>query len=170
MSTIPVGQDLTLWYRRPAESWREVLLLGNGRLGASVWGGIEREVIDLNEDTLWTGEPGYQANSNALSALPEVRRLLLAGEYAPAQALAADSLGGIGGTGMYMPLGRLTLDLPFQEVSSYRRQLDLSTATAEVTFTHDGVTYRRDVFVSHPGRSMIVRLSADQGRQISFTA
>ena len=170
MSTIPVGQDLTLWYRRPAESWREVLLLGNGRLGASVWGGIEREVIDLNEDTLWTGEPGYQANPKALPALPEVRRLLLAGEYAPAQALAAHSLGGIGGTGMYMPLGRLTLDLPFQEVSSYRRQLDLSTATAEVTFTHDGVTYRRDVFVSHPGRSMIVRLSADQGRQISFTA
>lgn len=172
MSTTPADDGLTLWYTTPAETWQEALLLGNGHLGASLWGGIEREVIDLNEDTLWTGEPGYEANPKALPALPEVRRLLLAGEYARAQELAADALGGIGGTAIYMPMGALTLDLPFEpeEVRGYRRELDLDSATAEVTFTHDSVTYRREVFVSHPGRSMIVRLSADQGGQISFTA
>ncbi|QOR70524.1 glycoside hydrolase family 95 protein [Ruania alkalisoli] len=162
--------DHTLWYTRPAQIWQETLLLGNGRLGASVWGGVEHEVIDLNEDTLWTGEPRYEPNPKAPGALPEVRRLLLAGEYARAQELAADALGGIGGTGLYMPLGRLTLDLPFGEVSGYRRQLDLSAATAQVTFTHDGVTYRREVFASHPAGALVVRLSADRPGMVSFRA
>ncbi|WP_175477082.1 glycoside hydrolase family 95 protein [Ruania alba] len=168
MSTTNDGH--TLWYTTPARAWQETLLLGNGRLGASVWGGVEHEVIDLNEDTLWTGEPGYEPNPKAPAALPEVRRLLLTGEYARAQELAADSLGGIGGTGMYMPLGRLTLDLPFGEVSGYRRQLDLNTATAQVTFTHEGVTYRREVFASHPAGALVVRLSADRPGMVSLRA
>ena len=76
--------DLTLGYAKPAERWSESLLMGNGRIGACVWGGIDREVINLNEDSLWTGEPGYEINPKALPALPEVRRLLLAGENAQA--------------------------------------------------------------------------------------
>ncbi|UFU02846.1 glycoside hydrolase family 95 protein [Ruania suaedae] len=170
MSTAPADDGLTLWYTQPARTWQESSLLGNGHLGAALWGGIEREVIDLNEDTLWTGEPGYEPNPAAPTALPEVRRLLLAGKYAEAQELAADSLGGIGGTALYMPLGQLVLDLPAGEVSGYRRELDLTTATAQVTFRSDGVTYRRETFVSHPDRALVVRLSADRPGAISFTA
>jgi alpha-L-fucosidase 2 len=162
---------MTLWYASPAHRWQESLLIGNGRLGASVWGGIDREVINLNEDTLWTGEPTYEANPQSLQALPEVRRLLLAGEYAAAESLAGAALGG-GGSGMYMPLGELTIQLPFpaEEVSSYRRELDLESALAQVSFEHGGVGYRREVFVSHPGQSVIVRISADQRGKVSFTA
>ncbi|ROR72424.1 glycoside hydrolase family 95 protein [Bogoriella caseilytica] len=163
---------LTLWYTRPAHRWQESLLLGNGRLGASVWGGIERELISLNDDTLWTGEPGYEANPKAPEALPEVRRLLLAGDHAGAQVLAGDSLGGIGDTGVYMPLGELSIDMPVpaDQVSDYRRELDLGTAMAQVTFSHHGVTYRREVFVSHPADTMVVRLSGDRPGALTFTA
>ena len=164
--------DMTLWYTRPAERWQESLLMGNGRLGACVWGGVEREVINLNEDTLWTGEPSYQPNPAAPAALPEVRRLLLAGRYAQAQELAADALGGIGGTGMFMPMGDLTITLPFESgaASDYRRELDLETATARVTFEHEGIRYRREIVVSHPGQAMLVRVSADRPGAVSLDA
>ncbi|WP_162458398.1 glycoside hydrolase family 95 protein [Pseudactinotalea terrae] len=171
MTRTPEDRELMLWYPRPATRWQESLLLGNGRLGASVWGGIEREVINLNEDTLWTGEPSYVPNPKALPALPEVRRLLLAGEYAAAQTLAADALGG-GGSGIYMPLGDLTIDLPSSpdSVSDYRRELDLSSATSRVTFVHDGVRHQREVFVSHPGQCLVVRISADRPGAVSLAA
>ncbi|WP_420111853.1 glycosyl hydrolase family 95 catalytic domain-containing protein [Pseudactinotalea sp.] len=166
------ARDLTLWYTRPADRWQESLLLGNGRLGACVWGGIDHETINLNEDTLWTGEQSYRPNPAALPALPEVRRRLLAGDYAQAQELAADALGGLGGTGMYMPLGDLVLDFPFDPaaVTGYRRDLDLDTATARVTFEHGGARHQREVFVSHPGRCLVVRMGADRPGSVSFSA
>src|SRR5262245_42972919 len=109
------------------------MLMGNGRIGASVWGGINREAINLNEDSLWTGEPGYEINPKALPALPEVRRLLLAGEFAQAQKLACENLGGKGG-GMYMPLGDLSIQFPVAAggAKDYRRELDLNTAIARI--------------------------------------
>jgi len=162
----------TLRYDRPAASWREALLLGNGHLGAAAWGGVQRERFDLNEDTLWTGEPGYEPNPRAREALPEAQRLLLSGEYAKAQELAASSLGGIGEMGVYMPLGELTLDFgaPDEGASEYRRELDLDTAVASVSFAHGGVRYRREAFASHPDRVMLVRLTADRPGAISFAA
>lgn len=164
--------EMTLWYTRPAQRWQESLLLGNGRIGACVWGGIDREVINLNEDTLWTGEPAYRPNPAALPALPEVRRLLLAGAYGQAEALAAEAMGGIGGTGLFMPMGDLVIDLPFDpsDVTDYRRDLDLQTATASVTFAHEGVRHRREVFASYPDQVLIVRLSADCPCAVSFSA
>lgn len=137
-----------------------------------MWGGVDREVINLNEDTLWSGEPHDEPNPRALPALPEVRRLLLAGEYAAAERLTREALGGIGGTGLFMPLGDLEIRTPHgvESVTGYRRELDLATATARVLFTYDGVAHLRETFVSHPGRAMVVRMSADRPGQVSFTA
>lgn len=163
--------DLKLWYTKPAERWTGSLLMGNGRIGACVWGGIDREVINLNEDSLWTGEPGYEINPKALPALPEVRRLLLAGENAAAQKLASENLGGKG-CGMYMPLGDLSIQFPFalEGVKNYRRELDLDTAIARISFEQDGVRCFREVFVSHPARAVIVRITADKSGKVSFAA
>jgi alpha-L-fucosidase 2 len=162
----------TLRYEQPAESWREALLLGNGHLGAAVWGGVGSERFDLNEDTLWTGEPGYEPHPRARDALPEAQRMLLAGEYAEAQELAASSLGGVGDMGVYMPLGDLTLEFGLSEegASEYRRDLDLDTAVTSVSYAHGGVRHRREAFVSHPARAMIVRLTADRPGAVSFAA
>lgn len=162
----------TLRYEQPAASWREAMLLGNGHLGAAVWGGVGSERFDLNEDTLWTGEPSYEPNPRARAALPEAQRLLLAGEYAAAQELAASSLGGVGDMGVYMPLGELTIEfgLPEDGASAYRRDLDLDTAITSVSYTHGGVRYRREAFVSHPARAMVVRLTADRPGSVSFAA
>ena len=79
--------DLRLRYQQPAKAWRESLFIGNGRLGGAVWGGAQRTRIDLNEDTLWSGEPYKNINTNGLPALPEIRRLLLAGKELEAQHL-----------------------------------------------------------------------------------
>ncbi len=145
--------------------------MGNGRIGACLWGGIDRELINLNEDSLWTGEPGYEINPRALPALSEVRRLLLAGEFAQAEKMAGENLGGKGCC-MYLPLGDLSIQFPFHAsgAKQYRRQLDLDTAVARISLLHDGVRYAREVFVSHPGRAVIVRLTADKSGKVSFTA
>ena len=123
---------LRLWYRRPATQWVEALPLGNGRLGAMVWGGAKHERIQLNEDTLYAGGPYDPTPSGALAALPEVRRLLFAGQYTEAEALANATMMATPKKQMpYQPLGDLVLD--FFEVSdtnSYRRELDLDTAVA----------------------------------------
>src|ERR1051325_4091676 len=86
-SKASAADDLKLWYRRPAAQWVEALPVGNGRLGAMVFGGVEQERIQLNEDTLWSGGPYNPANPDAKEALPEIRRLIAAGEYQAAQAL-----------------------------------------------------------------------------------
>ena len=88
----PPDGPLTLWYRRPAQKWTEALPVGNGRLGAMVFGGVGRERLQLNEDTLWAGGPYDPDNTNALAALPEVRKLIFAGQYAEAQKLASDKM------------------------------------------------------------------------------
>ena len=88
----PPAEPLSLWYRRPAPDWTEALPVGNGRLGAMVFGGVERERLQLNEDTLWAGGPYDPDNTNALAALPEARRLIFEGKYAEAQKLASQKM------------------------------------------------------------------------------
>ncbi len=161
---------LRLWYRRPATQWVEALPLGNGRLGAMVWGGAKHERIQLNEDTLYAGGPYDPTPSGALAALPEVRRLLFAGQYTEAEALANATMMATPKKQMpYQPLGDLVLD--FFEVSdtnSYRRELDLDTAVAMSTFEARGLQHRREVFVSPVDQCIAVRLSGDKARRISL--
>ncbi|MGJ4728927.1 glycoside hydrolase family 95 protein, partial [Luteimonas sp. SDU101] len=167
----PRGWDaLRLWYPRPATQWVEALPLGNGRLGAMVWGGGKHERIQLNEDTLYAGGPYDPTPPGAIAALPEVRRLLFAGRYAEAEALAnAEMMGQPIKQMPYQPLGDLVLDFfEIAETNGYRRELDLDTAVASSTFEARGLQHRREVFVSPVDQCVAVRLSGDKPGRISL--
>jgi alpha-L-fucosidase 2 len=168
----PPEQPLTLWYRRPAEQWVEALPVGNGRLGAMVFGGVTNERLQLNEDTLWAGGPYDPVNPDARAALPEVRRLIFEGKYAEAHGL-------IGAKVMAKPLRQMPyqtvgdLLLAFPEaaaVHGYRRELDLDAAVARTSYTLRGTRFTREVFASPLDQVVVVRLSADRPGQIGFTA
>ncbi|MGD0383786.1 MAG: glycoside hydrolase family 95 protein [Thermoguttaceae bacterium] len=168
----PPEQPLSLWYRQPAKQWVEALAVGNGRLGAMVFGGVENERIQLNEDTLWAGGPYDPNNPEALAALPEARRLIFEGKYGDANRL-------IGAKMMAKPLkqmqyqtvGDLLLTFPEQKsVENYRRDLNLDTAVASVSYTADGINFTRQVFSSPVDQVIMVRLTADKPGKITFTA
>lgn len=172
---------LELWYRQPAEYWVQALPVGNGRLGAMVFGGARDERLQLNETSLWSGGPQDADNPEALAALPEVRRLLFAGQYAEAekltfQKMVCRGLGSHSGAsandpyGSYQTLGDLwfDFDLPAGGVSDYRRSLDLDTAIATTTFRVGGARYTREVFASPADPVLVVRFTCDQPGRISF--
>jgi alpha-L-fucosidase 2 len=141
----PPGSNLSLWYRRPADTeWVRALPVGNGRLGAMVFGGVVNERLQLNEDTLWAGAPYDPVNPDAKDALPEVTRLLLVGQYADAARLASQKVMAKPLAQMpYQTLGDLMLTFPAgNAVENYRRDLDLNTATAHVSYTVNGVNHQ----------------------------
>ena len=163
---------LKLWYRAPAEAWTEALPVGNGRLGAMVFGGVARERLQLNEDTLWGGGPYDPSSPEALEALPKVRRLIFAGDYLAAQTLAHEKMMARPIRQMsYQTVGDLMLTFGASSAATdYRRELDLETAVATTTYAREGVRYRREVFASHPADAVIVRLTADTPGAIAFDA
>ncbi len=162
---------LRLWYEAPAAEWLEALPLGNGRLGAMVFGGVDEEQLQLNEDTVWAGGPYDPANPDGLAALPEIRRLVFAGEWAAAQDLLSSSFMGTPvGQLPYQTVGNLRLSLPGGAASDYRRELDLNTAIATTRYVRDGVTHTREVFASAPDQLIVVRLAADAAGSVSFSA
>jgi alpha-L-fucosidase 2 len=164
------ANPLALWYRHPASAWTEAMVIGNGRLGGMVYGGVRRERVMLNEDTLWSGEPSDTLPREAIKYLPEVRRLLLAGRNREAHNLvAAKMLGPYFQS--YLPLGELTVDLdPVEEAQDYRRELDLSTGVAQVSYRVGDATFTRQVFASHPAQAIIVRLTCDRPGRIRCSA
>jgi alpha-L-fucosidase 2 len=174
------AEPLTLQYTRPATQWTEALPVGNGRLGAMVFGGIHQERLQLNEDTLWAGGPYDPANPEALAALPEVRRLIAAGDHAAAEKLAQEKLMSRPIRQMpYQTVGDLLLTFAGGEtVASYQRQLDLDTAVARTEYTIGtgqwATTYTREVFASPVDQVIVVRLTAGplrpgRGGALSFT-
>jgi alpha-L-fucosidase 2 len=165
------GTDaLKLWYRKPATQWVEALPLGNGRLGAMVWGGIEHERLQLNDDTLYAGGPYDANNPDALAALPEVRRLIFAGQYAQAEALANVKLMGRPLKQMpYQPLADLVLDFrDVSDISGYRRELDLDTAITRTQFQTWQTRHAREAFVSPVDQCIVVRLATDRPGAINL--
>jgi alpha-L-fucosidase 2 len=160
----PPEQPLALWYRQPAASWVEALPLGNGRLGAMVFGGVESERIQLNEETIWAGYPREVNNPIALKNLPDVRRLLFEGKELEATKLASNTMLGVPAkVQSYQPLGDLWIEMPgVEEVKDYRRVLDLDSAIATTTFQANGCLYTREVFVSSPDQVMVLRLACGQ--------
>jgi len=166
----PAG-PLTLWYAAPATNWTSALPLGNGRLGAMVFGGVEQEKLQLNEDTLWAGGPYAPNNTNTLALLPEARRLVFAGKYAEAQKLIGDQMMSRPLRQMaYETVGDLRLAFPTSgEVLDYRRELDLDTAVARISYTSGGVKFTREVFASPVDQVIVVHLTASQRGQLSFT-
>lgn len=165
----PNPSDLTLWYKTPAKQWINALPVGNGRLGAMVFGGIQQERLQVNEDTLWSGEPRDWNNPQSLHVLPEVRRLIFEARYAEANALAQQMQGAY--VESYQPLGDLLLDFAFTdaEAISYYRDLDLDRAVATTRFSIDGAVYTREVFSSYPDQVLIVRVACDQPGKVNFT-
>jgi alpha-L-fucosidase 2 len=172
------GAGLKLWYRQPAREWTEALPVGNGRLGAMVFGGVNKERLQLNEVSLWSGGPQDADNPEALAALYEVRQLIFEGKYNEADALAARKLvcKGAGSRrasssrnlyGSYQTLGDLTLTFDdANEASAYRRELDLDTATATVRYHQAGATFTREVFSSAVDQVLVVRLACDKPGRI----
>jgi len=165
--------ELKIWFTKPAENWNEALPVGNGSLGAMIFGGIEHERLQLNEESVWTGEPRWDANPEALKNLPEVRRLLFDGKYAEAEKLAQNGILGKykrDNSSSYQTLGDLTIDFgPQKGVSNYRRELDISQAVASVSYRTGQVNYLREIFSSAPGQALVIRLTADRNEAISFT-
>lgn len=164
------SNDLTLWYREPAIEWTEALPLGNGRLGAMVFGGVARERLQLNEDTLYAGAPYQPANPDGPAALPQIRKLIFEGKYVEAQRLIdAHFMGNPVRQVSYQTIGELTLTFgPSSNASGYRRELDLTKALSTVTYRQDGVIYKRETFISPVDQVLVMRLSADKPGKISF--
>ena len=166
-------QDYTLWYKKPATDWNEALPIGNGRLGGMVFGKTGTEQIQLNEDSIWYGDPVDRNNPDALKNLPVIRRLLFEGKIKEAEQLAALALSGVPESQRpYQTMGDLFLhfDLDEDNAENYIRKLELGTATATVSFRHDEVNYTRCFFSSAADQVMVIRLKADKPGSISFRA
>lgn len=175
--------DLTIWFDKPATAFTQSLPLGNGRLGAMVFGGVSEERIILNEGTLWSGSPQDSDKPDAASFLPEIRRLLIEGKNAEAEALVyknftAQGPGSARGRGKdaqygsYQVLGDLRLKFVGGDanVTDYRRSLDLGDAIARVSYTQNGITFSREIFVSAPDQAIVIRITADKPGAITFEA
>jgi alpha-L-fucosidase 2 len=163
----------SLWYDAPATQWVEALPVGNGRLGAMVFGGIAQERIQFNEATIWTGGPHDYARAGASRYLSRLRELLYAGRQAEAEALAqVHFMSAPLRQRAYQAFGDLRLTFPSidsTQVQTYRRELDLDSAIVSTRYRVDGVTYSRRVFASHPDGVIVMQLRADQPGRLSFT-
>jgi alpha-L-fucosidase 2 len=157
-----------LWYKQPAKDWNEALPLGNGRLGAMVFGRADTELIQLNEQTLWTGGPAdLNPNPGSVKYLQPVRNALFSDSIAQAVGLLKKMQGP--DTEMYQPLGDITIKQLFNgEVSGYSRDLNISNATSTTKFTVTGVKYTREIFSSAPDQVIIIRLQASKAKSLSF--
>ena len=166
----PPDGELTLWYRRPARAWVEALPVGNGRLGAMVFGGVARERIQLIEDTLWAGHPVERDRVGAHEHLAEARRLVFEGQYVEGQRLMQDEfMGERIAPRSFQTLGDLLLDFgEMADVADYRRELDLDEAIARVTFRRGEAAFRREVLASPVDQVIAIRLVSDGPGSLSF--
>jgi alpha-L-fucosidase 2 len=159
-----------LWYQHEAREWTEALPLGNGRIGAMVFGGPDEELIQLNEDTLWTYQPRETVNREALRYLESAREAIRLGEYLEAQKIIEAHMQG-SDSESYQPLGDLKLTMMHAgAVEQYERELDLETAMTRTRYTKGGIQYLREAFVSAADQAMVVQLTADQPGSVSVTA
>ncbi len=163
--------NLELWFEKPAATWTEALPVGNGRLAAMVFGGVREERLALNEGNIWAGGPREYDNPEALAALPEIRRRILAGQYREAHELTnAKFMGKPMGQAPYQPLGDLILNFEHpSEPTSYRRELNLNDAVARTTYTVDGIQFQREVFASHPAGLIVCSLTGSKKGSLSFS-
>ncbi|MEO5975735.1 MAG: glycoside hydrolase family 95 protein [Chryseolinea sp.] len=166
-------KSLKLWYDKPSgDIWENALPIGNGRLGAMVFGNVEKEVIQLNEHTFWSGGPNRNDNPEALAALPEMRRLIFEGKQKEAEKLANKVIITKKSHGqMFEPVGNLELIFNGHEkYTNFYRELDIEKAVAKTSYTVEGITYTREILASLPDRVIIMRLTASKPRSVSFTA
>ncbi|SIN70335.1 glycoside hydrolase family 95 protein [Algoriphagus halophilus] len=166
-------QEMKLWYKQPAgKVWTDALPIGNGRLGAMVYGNVDTEILQLNEHTVWSGSPNRNDNPDALDALPEIRELIFEGKQKEAEQLASKMIQTKKSNGqMFQPVGNLEISMADHvEFEDYYRELDIAHAVAKISYTVKGVTYTREAIASIPDRIIAVKLSANKPGMISFSA
>ena len=159
-----------LYMDQPAASWYEATPIGNGRLGGMVYGGVTKDTIRTNDDTFWSGEPRDLQRPGAYKCLPEIRKLLLEEKNLEAQELIDKHMLGPWNQN-YMPLADILLEWPGDgNVSGYRRELDLNRGVVTITYTQNGVNYKRELFASYPDQALVMNISADKENAVEFIA
>ena len=166
--------SMKLWYDKPAANWEEALPIGNGRLGAMIYGTIASEQLQLNEETVWAGEPGNNLPKDFSSVLSKVRELIFNEKYKEAQDLATSRIPRQAGEDMnygmpYQTVGNLFLDFGHQEVSEFYRDLDIANALSSVSYVADGVTYKREYLASVEDQIIAIKLTSDNKGALNFT-
>ncbi|MEV7805606.1 glycoside hydrolase N-terminal domain-containing protein [Microbispora sp. NPDC088329] len=170
---VRAANDLALWYDASAGTeWLRALPIGNGRLGAMVFGNVDTERLQLNEDTIWAGGPYDQSNPKGAGALGQIRQAVFQNQWGQAQTLIDQNmLGNPSAQLSYQTVGNLRLTFGSASgVSEYNRFLDLTTATTTTSYLQNGVRYRREVLASGPDQVIAIRLTADRGGSITFSA
>ncbi len=162
------SKKLKLWYNHPAVVWEEALPLGNGRIGAMIFGSPQNELIQLNENTLWSGHPVDGNNPKAAEMLPAIRQAVNDGDYKKAAGLWKNNAQGPY-SARYLPMADLHIVMTsIGEVTDFYRDLDISDALSATTFKSGGVAYKRTSFISYPDQVMVVRLEADKKESLNF--
>ena len=166
----PPQLPMVWWYRSPATKFWEGLPLGSGRFAAMVYGRVRDEIIPFNDETLWTGQPYDPLNPNGLKSLPEIRRLALAGRFGEATRLATNLLSyPVPFVQTYQPMGRLHVQFKGHDAAQdYRRELDMDSAIARVTYRIGEAHFTREVFASYPDQVVVMRVTCDRPGQITF--
>ncbi len=161
-------KSLCLWYDKPADAWVEALPVGNGRLGAMVFGGIATERIQINEDTIWAGPP-FPEPRHGVDKIQAARKAWFEGDFATCHALVQEVLSPRISPRSYQPLGDLILESEFDATpTQYKRELDLHQAIARTTFAVDGVKHTREIFCSAPHQVLVLRWQVDKAASLSF--
>ena len=167
--TFVQAQDLRLWYTQPATTWNEALPIGNGRLAAMVFGNPSQEKLQLNEETVWAGEPGNNIPiTNFAASLPEIRKLIFDGKYEAAHELAMKVVprdaGADNNYGMpYQTVGNLLIDFPgHQNATSYRRELDIASAVSTSRYSVGDVMFTRETIASFTDQAIVVHITASK--------
>lgn len=167
------GQPLKLWYKQPSgTTWENALPIGNGRLGAMVYGNVDTETVQLNEHTFWSGSPNRNDNPAALASLPEMRKLIFEGKYKEAEALANRTIISKTSHGqMFEPVGNLQLYFEgHNDYADYYRDLDIEKAVATTSYKVNNITYKRELLASLTDRVIVMHITASKERSISFKA
>lgn len=165
------NNNLKLWYNQPAQKWTEALPIGNGRLGAMIFGGVENDRIQFNEETLWTGSPTDYAHKGAHQYLGQIRQLLFDGKQKEAEDLGMKEFMSVPlKQKTYQAFGDLILHFPGQsKFTGYRRELDLKNAVHRVSYQANGVSFTREYISSNPDQIIAIRLTADQKKALNFS-
>lgn len=167
---IKMKESELLWYKKPAENWDEALPVGNGRIGGMIFGRTDNELIQLNEDSIWSGGFRYRNNPKAKENLPKIRRLIAEGRVTEAEKLCEEAFYGRNEQQRhYHPMGDLhILQKGFEKSENYKRSLDISNASAKTEWSDGGVAFCREIFVSAPDNVMVIRFTSSEKGKISF--
>ena len=170
LSFASTDNPLTLWYNSDAAGeFTNALPIGNGYMGGIIYGGVTKDIIGLNESTVWSGGPGDNNKQGAASHLKDARDAMFRGDYRTAESIVSNYMIGPG-PASFQPVGDLVITTSHSGATNYRRELDLKTAIAKTTYTSGGVKYTREYFASYPDHVIVVRLSADKSGSVSFGA